>query len=161
MAHTDSSHRKYPRIRWPRVRGLALAAACVAAIGVAGAPAANASGGLTGVYTGKAVHDPFSFAPDLPPYETTFVLRMIDGQLSGIYAEARLECPEVSITDLRVARLGMRRMPALSPTNGFTLRANGVIVRGHVGRNRAAGTIHASKGDCESPDITWTAARRR
>ena len=161
MAHTDSSHPNHPRIRRRRMRGLALAAACVAAIGVAGAPAANAGGGLTGVYTGKAVHDPFSFAPDLPPYKTTFVLRVIDGHLSGIYAEARLECPEVSIIDLRVARLGTRHMPALSATNGFTLRRNGVTVRGHVGRQRATGTIHASKGDCESPDITWTAPRRR
>lgn len=160
MAHTDSSHWKPPRIRWPRLRGLALAAVCVAAIGVAGAPAANASGGVTGVYTGTAVHDPFSFAPDLPPYKTKFVLRMNDGHLSGIYAEARLECPEVSIWDLRLARLGVRHMPDLSSANGFTLRGNGITVRGHVGRTKASGTIHAAKGDCESPDITWTARRR-
>ncbi|HEX6652161.1 MAG TPA: hypothetical protein VF072_05415 [Thermoleophilaceae bacterium] len=107
------------------------------------------------------MHDPFSFAPELPPYTTTIVLRVLDGHVSGIYAEARLECPEVSIMDLRVARLGLRHLPALSAANGFTLRRNGITVRGHVGRNRAGGTIHASKGDCASPDITWTAARRR
>jgi hypothetical protein len=161
MAHTDSSHRKNLRSRRPRVRGLALAVACVAAIGVAGAPAANASGGLTGVYTGKAVHDPFSFAPDLPPYKTTIVVRVLNGHLSGIYAEARLECPEVSIIDLRIARLGLRHLPELSPTNGFTVHRNGVTVRGHIGRNKASGTMRASKGDCESPDISWSATRRR
>ena len=142
------------------MRGLALAAACVAALAVTGAPAANASGGITGVYTGQASHDPFSFAPDLPPYKTKFVLRMNDGHLSGIYAEARMECPEVSIWDVRVARLGLRNMPDLNGTGGFTLRAKGITVRGHVGKTKASGTIHAAKGDCESPDITWTAKRR-
>ena len=89
------------------------------------------------------------------------MVRVLDGHLSGIYAEARLECPEVSILDLRIARLGLRHLPKLGPANGFTVRRNGITVRGHVGRNKASGTMRASKDGCEAPDITWSATRRR
>jgi hypothetical protein len=138
---------------------LALAAACALALAAMGAPAAHASGDLTGVYSGKAEHDVFSFAPDAEPYVSSFTVRVNDRRVTGIHVDVRLECPEVSILDLRLSKLVLRTKPQLTATDGFTLRRNGITVRGHIGRRKASGTIHAVKGDCESPDVAWTARR--
>ena len=65
MTYTSSSHMQ----GWRRSGlALALSAACALALAAMGAPAAHASGDLTGVYSGKAEHDVFSFAPDAKPY---------------------------------------------------------------------------------------------
>jgi hypothetical protein len=125
------------------------------------APSADAAPSRTGVYSGDAVHDPFSFAPDAEPYESSIVVRVNDRRISGIHVEVRLECPEVSIIDLRVSKLVLRKKPRLTRADNFVFERNGIRVTGQIGARKAEGKIEAAKGSCKSPGATWVAHKTR
>jgi hypothetical protein len=139
-------------------RRLALLAAGVLAAAALTAPAqADAA---DRVFSGKAVHYAFDMAPDAEPYDTNFVVRADDRRITGIHVDVRLECLPVSIIDLRYSKF-LRRGPKLGPGGAFELHANGITVRGRIGKRTAAGTIDAVKGQCKSPGARWTARRTR
>lgn len=146
------------RRRRPFARRLALLAAGVLAAAALATPAqADAS---DRVFTGDAVHYAFDMAPDAKPYVTSFVVRANDQRITGIHVDVRLECLPASIIDLRYSKF-LRHGPKLGPGGGFELHANGITVRGRIGKRTAAGTIDAVKGQCKSPGARWTARRTR
>ena len=152
MPNTNSiSHRR---------RRLPILLAALAGLALV-APSAQALPDRTGVYSGDAVHELFSFAPDAEPYETGFVVRVNERRVTGIHVDVRLECPEVSIIDLRFSKLVLRTKPRLTASDAFVLKANGITVRGRIGKRSAEGTIEAEKGACKSPGAKWTARKRR
>jgi len=111
------------------------------------------------VFRGKATHYAIDLAPDAESYVTTFVVRANDKRITGIHVEARVECLDpVQIFDLRYSKF-LRQGPKLGPGGGFSLTANGISVRGEVGKRRAFGSIEAVKGPCKSPGARWTARR--
>ena len=124
-------------------------------------PSANALPSRTGVFAGDAVHEPMSFAPDAEPYESSIVVRVNDRRISGIHVDVRLECPEVSIMDLRFSKLVLRKKPRLTAADNFVFERNGIKVTGHIGTRKAYGKIQAAKGSCKSPGATWEARRAR
>jgi hypothetical protein len=153
------SHAPNPPLRRRRLfaRRLALLGAGALLVAVLAAPTQAAASDR--VFRGKAVHYAFDLAPDAEPYVTTFVVRANDRRITGIHAEVRLECLDpVSIIDLRYSKF-LRRGPKLGNGGGFELNANGISVRGQVGKGRAWGTIDGVKGPCKSPGARWTARR--
>jgi hypothetical protein len=131
----------------------------VAALAALPAPA-DAASGRSGVYIGQAVHPQFSFAPEGEPYDTRFVVTVLRGRVVGMFVEARMECPNVSIMDKRFWRLKFRG-PKLNGSGGFTLKKKGITVSGSIGKNAAAGTISASDGACKVSGVKWEAKRKR
>ena len=158
MAHTTHSIHRRPVSRGALVVSAALGA-LMAILLVA--PSANALPDRSGVFSGKAVHDAFTFAPDAEPYKSSIVVRVNDRRVTGIHVDVRLECPEVSIIDLRFSRLVLRDKPRLTAADGFIFQRNGIKVTGHVGARKAYGKVEASKGSCKSPGATWEARRAR
>ena len=145
-----------------RVIAAALALFAAAALALVALPSkADAATDLTGVFTGDAIHGPFSFAPDLEPYETDIVLRVNGRRITGMYLEARLECPEVAIRDLRYSRLVMRKKIPIGSGGGFSFERNHIRVRGTIGRRAASGSLSASYMGCETPGVEWSAKKRR
>jgi hypothetical protein len=122
--------------------------------------AADAAPARSGVYTGTAVHPPFSFAPDIEPYDTRFVVTVLRGRVVGMFVEARMECPNVTIMDKRFWSLKFRG-PKLSGSGGFTLRKKGIVVSGTIGKRVASGTISASDGACDVSGVKWDAKKKR
>jgi hypothetical protein len=138
-------------------RRLALLAAGALLVAALAAPTQAAASDR--VFRGKAVHYAFDMAPDAEPYVTTFVVRANDKRITGIHVEVRLECLDpVSIIDLRYSKF-LRRGPKLSDSGGFALTANGISVRGQIGKRRASGSIDGVEGQCKSPGARWTARR--
>jgi hypothetical protein len=158
MAHTTHSIHRRPGRRGALVVSAVLCALIATLLLV---PSANALPDRTGVFSGKAVHDAFSFAPDAEPYESSIVVRVNNRRVTGIHVDVRLECPEVSIIDLRFSKLVLREKPRLTAADGFVFQRNGIKVTGHVGARKAYGKVEASKGSCKSPGATWEARRTR
>jgi hypothetical protein len=158
MAHTTHSIHSRPGRRGALVVSAAL---CALMAILLVAPSANALPSRTGVYAGDAIHDPFSFAPDADPYESSIVVRVNDRRISGIHVDVRLECPEVSIMDLRFSKLVLRTKPRLTGADNFVFERNGIRVTGHIGARKAEGKIQAAKCSCKSPGATWVARRAR
>jgi len=150
-------HRPPSRRRRLFARRLALLAGGALMVAVLAAPTQAAASDR--VFRGKAVHYAFDLAPDAKPYETTFVVRANDKRITGIHVDVRLECLDpISILDLRYSKF-LRRGPKLGDGGGFALTANGISVRGRIGKGRAFGEIDAVKGQCKSPGAHWTARR--
>jgi hypothetical protein len=89
------------------------------------------------------------------------VLRVNGRRITGMYHEARLECPEVSIRDLRHSRLVMRKKIPIGSGGGFSFERNHIRVRGTIGRRAALGSLSASYMGCETPGVEWSAKKRR
>jgi hypothetical protein len=122
---------------------------------------ATAGAAVTGNYSGKAVHPPFSFGSDnFEPYETSFVMTVLRDRVTAIYTRIRMECPETAILDRGFEHFPRKGVPLRNGNLHYA--EGGLTISGHVGRSIASGDITGHVDGCAtgSGGVDWKATKR-
>ena len=136
------------------------------------APAAGAHAGMTGLYSGDAVHpNPIlpTADPAPEPYTTDFSVTVIKQggklRIASVYAFVRTACAEdVAIQDIQLFKTwGTARKPGPRVRGGsFTIEKKGITIEGSISSGRVTGSMRATASEgCTISGVTIDAPKRR
>lgn len=138
---------------------LALVAALVLLAAAAGPAPAKSPPDRTGVFAGELHHE----SADGVAFDTDIVLTIARSKgairLASVAAIVRTYCPDPGVADIHLTSVG-KVGPRVDSKGRFTLKRQGVVLRGRVGSKQLTGSITASVGDCTLPRLTFTARKR-